>query len=139
MTEAASTPVLSHHITLAIPAKEKTNLTMSRPKTRHIRQLNVLFGQEVIKAMFEDSSKLKDMITSKKAEISDSAFSSLLQTLLSDEKIGELLKIVADLCDVEPDVLDDIDPIDWPKFGEALQLFFPGLSGLFSKSDNSSG
>ncbi len=132
MTETALT--LNHTIKLDIPAQDQddrdiSTLNMRRPKTRHIRELTALLGPDLVKALFSDNDSLSELLKAQGENLSNSAFADMLAAFLSKEKLEAITDLLADLCNVDKEVIDDIDPVDWPKFVEPILLFFSGPVG----------
>lgn len=130
-------PLLDKKITFDIPVPTKDadgreamrdSVTMRRPRTTHVKRLAVLLGPQIAKAMFDDQTAVSDSSEGRKF------FLELLVRLLTHEALNELTGIVADMCGEKPEFIDEIDPLDLVKLGEALFDFFPALRSLASSN-----
>lgn len=116
-------PATSYSIDLIFPVEDKdsegkikrqTTLILTRPKTRHIKKLALLLGADISNILMEKSENNEDL---KKSFLS----------LFDIQKFDQLTDILAELCGVSKDAIDDIDPIDYPQFMEVISVFFPNL------------
>lgn len=130
MTIKLETPI---HLTVPVAitrdglAKPVTSLVMTRPKTRHVKQLAVLVGAELIGALMQDSGTSKDVDA---AVIAAKA----LPMLFTVDRLDAALALAADLLGITVDEAGEIDAADLPAVGRGLLDFFPKLQSIVSKN-----
>lgn len=104
---------------------QRSALTLRRPKVRHTKRLAVLIGQDLV-----------DILTGKPGEKIDGLElgKTIVARIIKAESLEGLTELIADLCQEEPAVIDDIDLIDIPALAFAFADFFPGLQSLMSSA-----
>lgn len=132
-------------IPLAVPAAEgsgedaKTHdkLRMRRPRTRHVKQLMVLLGQDFVRNLMKDADMGAAMPAANAAGAEIGGRDMVIEALallVDESRLDGLSAILADLCNVGPEVVDDLDPVDLMAVGKALFDFFPALASIGSSS-----
>ncbi|WP_319774483.1 phage tail assembly protein [Breoghania sp.] len=132
---------LTIDIPLSVPAEERdgdktkrhNSLTMSRPRTRHVRRVVSLLGQEFVQNLMAGAGGSEGADPAAAMSGRD-MLAEALGLLVAPERLEGLRDVLADLCGVSPDVIDDVDPTDMVKVVEALAGFFPALRSLASMS-----
>lgn len=99
--------------------KTKVKITVKRPKTKTLKKLIALLGPDVVKALVEGTDSGK--------KLDKDALAEAIGQLASIEKLDEITGIFGDVLCLEPEEVDEIDPVDYPKIFEVLAGFFPGL------------
>ena len=102
---------------------ERSSITMRRPKLRHTKRLAALMGEDVLSALM--SGDAADAVA--ETEEGRAFVARIIGKLLSQERLDELTAIVADMCDEDVAIIDDLDMIDLVKVGAAFGDFFPAL------------
>ncbi len=129
-------PKLTATIPLTVPAEEgvgenrrtHSSLIMRRPRTRHVKAVVALLGADFARNLISAGEDEDASITGK-----DTVAEAL--ALLTDRtRLDGLTEIMAELCGVSPEAIDDLDPADLIKVGRAMFDFFPAMSGLWSPS-----
>lgn len=116
-------------VTIAVNRNGKAEmldkLTLKRPKTRHVKQLAVIVGPELLTALMSDgTAKSKDDVDIGKlvAEVAPALF--------SEQRLDAFLALVADLVDISADEAGEIDPLDFIKVLGGMASFFPALQSI---------
>ena len=126
-----TTPKLTETITLTVPAEEgggtdrksHSSLTMRRPRARHVKRVAVLLGADFLEKL---------LAAAEQSPSGNVAAGEALARLTTPECLDGMTEILADLCGVSPAVIDDLDPVDLFKAGQAMFGFFPDLGTAFS-------
>ena len=130
MTAASQT--LSHPVDLAIAiavskdgkAEMVDRLTLKRPKTRHVKQLAVIIGPELLTALMGDSGAGdKDVDIGK-------LVAKVAPALFSAQRLDAFLALVADLVGITAEEAGEIDPLDFVKVLGGMASFFPALQSI---------
>lgn len=131
-------PKLSHTVDLDIPlavtkagaAVSVQALTLTRPKTRHVKQLAILVGAELLSALMgsDDAVAGADKVDMTRL-IADVA-----PLLFSEERLNGFQALIADLAGISAAEVGEIDPIDFLKLLGGFASFFPALQSIASKS-----
>lgn len=122
-------------IPLAVPlaimkdggAKTVQSLTMTRPKTRHLKQLATIIGAELVSALMDGGAVDKDVDIGALA-------AKTLPLLFSTDRLDAAEALIADLLGIAPKEVGEIDAIDLPAIGKGLIDFFPVLQSIGSSS-----
>lgn len=119
-------------ITLTVPvpvegadgkAAERSTLTMRRPKLRHAKRLAALVGKDLLSALLDGNAT--DVV---EGTAEGRAFvAEIIGKLLSADRLDELTAIIADMCNEDVALIDDLDPLDIIKVAAAFGDFFPAL------------
>ncbi|ADZ72394.1 phage tail assembly protein [Polymorphum gilvum] len=147
MTDPAKTAAaLTFTIQLTVPAEEgfgagarrHMSLAMRRPRVRHVKQVVALLGPDFVRNLMAMSDDAAGSGASG-GKAPDSAaigcrdtIAEALALLTDPARLDGLTGILADLCGVSPEAIDDLDPADLISVGRAMFRFFPDLSGLVS-------
>lgn len=111
----------------------RARLTMHRPKVRHAKRLAALIGQDIVAALMDEAEQPLAALYAQAQKAEGRAFiKNLLGKLLQRDSLDELTAIVADMCDEEPAVIDELDLGDLVEVGSAFLSFFPALRSLTS-------
>lgn len=112
--------------------KSINEITIRRPKSKHVIKLTKIFGQSIINFVFDDSDgkSLTDKAAQLKEGVGD--FSKIAE-LLSDDKIDALFALIADLAKLSVEEAEEIDLADLPAIGKGFIGFFPSLAKLTDK------
>ncbi|WP_439604620.1 hypothetical protein [Shinella sp.] len=107
-------------------AAERSSLTLRRPKTRHVKRLAALIGAEVLDILLSDD-------TARTAKVEGRELvGNVLRTLFDEDRLDGLTALIADLCDEDQAVIDDVDLVDLPALLMAFGGFFPKLQSAAS-------
>lgn len=104
---------------------ERTKVTLRRPKVRHAKTLAGLIGQDLVEILTADADKgaqMDGMVLGKQ----------ILGRLMERESLDGVTALIADLCNEDVAVIDDIDLIDLPAVAMAFAGFFPALRSAMS-------
>lgn len=120
---------LSHPVPLFIPiaiskdgkAETLDRLILKRPKTRHVKQLAVIIGPELLTALMSDGGA-----PSKDVDIGK-LVAQVAPALLSEQRLDAFLALVADLVGITPQEAGEVDPVDFVEVLKGLASFFPAL------------
>jgi len=102
-------------------------LVLRRPKTRHVKQLAALIGADMVRLLVNEAEtgaggdQRLDM---------ERLAPEIAKTIFRAEHLDELTRIVADMCDETPGLIDDLDPADLVKLMRAFTGFFPSLQSF---------
>lgn len=126
-----TSPKLTETIMLSVPAedgdgadrKSHPSLTMRRPRARHVKRVVVLLGADFMAKLFAAANQTTS---------GNIAAGEALARLSEPDCLNGLTEILADLCGVPVAVIDDLDPVDLFKVGQAMFGFFPDLATAFS-------
>ncbi len=113
-------------------AAHRTELTMNRPKVRHVKRLAALIGQDIVTALMDEGGEFAAIMSNPEKAEGRAMVKGLLGKLLQREALDELTAIIADMCGEEPAVIDDLDVVDLVAAGTAFLGFFPALQSLAS-------
>lgn len=136
-------PKLTELISLSVPAEggdgdksmSCTSLTMRRPRARHVKAVVVLLGSDFVRNLMASADTGAAGGESVSALMQDRDNIAEALALLTDPaRLDGMTEILADLCSVPPSVIDDLDPADLVKVGQAMFGFFPELLGLVSSN-----
>jgi hypothetical protein len=134
-------PKLTETIQLTVPAedgegidrKSHSSLTMRRPRARHVKRVVVLLGSDFVRNLMASADTGAAGGESVSALMQDRDNIAEALALLTDPaRLDGMTEILADLCSVPPSVIDDLDPADLVKTGQAMFGFFPDLGTAFS-------
>ncbi|WP_417766713.1 phage tail assembly protein [Stappia sp.] len=131
-----TTPKLTETITLTVPAEEggdtdrksHSSLTMRRPRARHVKRVVALLGPDFVRNLMATA----EGEAMARAVADKDTIAEALALLTDPQRLDGLTEILADLCGVSPAVIDDLDPVDLFKAGQAMFGFFPDLGTAFS-------
>lgn len=122
-------------IPLAVPvavtrdgaARMLSSLTMTRPKTRHLKQLATLVGAELVSALMDGGAADKDVDIGALA-------AKTLPLLFSPDRLDAAQALMADLLGITAAEAGEIDAIDLLAVAGGLIDFFPALRSIGSLS-----
>jgi hypothetical protein len=103
-------------------------IVVKRPRTRHAKRLAALFGAEIVSELMGQLPEGADTADSQidgRRLVAD-----LLPKLMTSDRLDALTGIVADMCDEDPALIDDLDLVDLVELGKAFLGFFPALRSL---------
>lgn len=101
---------------------ERSKLTLARPRTRHLKQLAVAIGPELVKALLAEGD-VKNVDMAALAE-------TVVTALFTQERLDALTAIVADMAGESVDTIDALDLLDLMEVGKAVLAFFPALQSF---------
>jgi hypothetical protein len=123
---------------------ERTKVTLRRPKVRHAKTLAGLIGQDLVEILTAEPAKDAQKGDQKADKVDAMALGKqILGRLMERESLDGVTALIADLCNEDVAVIDDIDLIDLPAVAMAFAGFFPALrsamSGASGETSSSSG
>jgi hypothetical protein len=101
-------------------------LVMRRPKTRHAKQLAAICGADLLQMIAEAPDGEVGQLD--KAKIA----ADLAKRLVTIENLDAFTAIVADMCNEEPEVIDELDVADLIEVAKGFADFFPSLQSFVS-------
>lgn len=115
--------------------KEATrdSVTMRRPRTVHVKRLAVLLGADILKGIIGDQQPSAVKLDKDNVDMGKLAV-DVISKIFDYAVLDELTKIIASMCDEEPEFIDQIDPCDLMKFAQGFVDFFPALRSFASTS-----
>ena len=129
---------------VVVDDKPIARVTLSRPKTRHVKKLVLLLGPDFFSDIIDlaggKDSAAEDLTEEGKE---DSAAEGLTEerkkaiaakivgSLLTAEAFEGLTELIADLSGLTPEAVDDLDPVDLVKIGQGLAELFPKALPFF--------
>lgn len=132
-------PVLKVDVDLDFPVPVKdadgkealrSRISMSRPRTAHVKRLAVLIGADFVKQLLGGREAVRaDRLNDVDGR---ELVLSLVDSLFSAPNLDELTAIIASMCNESPDFIDMIDPVDLMKIGSGFIDFFPQLRSIAS-------
>lgn len=108
------------------------NLTVARPKTRHVKKLATIVGADILKALL-GTSGTADPSSADKIDMAALA-TEVLPSLLSPQKLDDFLALIADMASLTADEVGELDPADFIAVLVAVAGFFPALQSIASSS-----
>lgn len=126
-------------------AKMLDNLTIARPKTRHVKKLATIVGADVLKALISAPTRpavaippaepVEGDVKPPADEIDMAALATdVLPSLLSPQKLDDFLGLIADMASLTADEVGELDPADFIAVLVAVAGFFPALQSIASSS-----
>lgn len=111
---------------------ERGTITIRRPKTRHTKRLAAMIGGDFLSLLLAEDEDAARTIQAKVEAGGREMLTKLVAGLFTAERLDELTELIADMCDEDASVIDDIDVVDLPALGMAFLGFFPGLQSAAS-------
>lgn len=112
---------------------ERNTITLHRPKVRHAKTLAGLIGQDLVEILTAETGKDAQKGDQKAEKIDAMALGKqILARLLERESLDGVTALIADLCNEDVSVIDDIDLVDLPAVAMAFAGFFPALRSAMS-------
>lgn len=107
----------------------RSNVTMHRPNTAHVKRLAVLLGADLLKAVLGSGDKAE-------LEKIDAArlFLDIVDSIFTKDALDELTSIIASMCNETADFIDRLDPVDLMQLLKGMVDFFPALRSFASSS-----
>lgn len=109
---------------------ERSMLVMRRPKVRHAKRLAALIGADIVSELMGQLPKGATAEEAGEKLDGRALVADLLPKLMSQERLDAFTEIVADMCDEETAIIDDLDLVDLVAVGKAFLDFFPALRSL---------
>lgn len=112
---------------------ERNKVTLHRPKVRHAKTLAGLIGQDLVEILTAETAKDARTGDQKAGQVDAMALGKqILARLLERESLDGVTALIADLCNEDVSVIDDIDLVDLPAVAMAFAGFFPALRSAMS-------
>ena len=116
---------------VVVDDKPIARVTLSRPKTRHVKKLVLLLGpdffSDIIGLARGEDEAAEGGAEERKIEVAG----KIVESLLTAEAFEGLTELIADLSGLTPEAVDDLDPVDLVKIGQGLAELFPKALPFF--------